>query len=76
MDRHGVDAGRHGFSRDLTELLLVRVVLVESVYHLARDALGTDACQPADLFCLRAVGVERSKLATRISEQNQEVVGL
>lgn len=75
MNRHRVNAGRHGLGWYLTELLLVRVVLVEAIDHLACDALGADACQLVDLLCLRAVSVERAELAAGISEQNQEVVG-
>lgn len=72
----GVHAGRHGLGWYLTELLLVRVVLVEAVDHLARDALGADACQLVDVLRLGAVGVERAELAACVAEQNQEVVGL
>lgn len=75
MDRHCVHAGRHGLRWYLTELLLVRVVLVEAVDHLTCDALGANACQLVDLLCLGAVSVERAELAAGISEQNQEVVG-
>lgn len=76
VDGHGVHAGRHGFGWYLTELLLVRVVLVEAVDHLARDALGPDACQLVNVLRLWAVGVEGAELAAGVSEQNQEVVGL
>lgn len=75
VDRHRVHAGRHGLGWYLTKLLLVRVVLVQAVDHLARDALGADAGQLVDLFCLGAVNVERTKLAAGITEQHQEVIG-
>lgn len=76
VDRHRVHAGRHGLGWYLTELLLVRVVFVEAVNHLARDALGPNACQLVDLLRLGAVSVEGAELASGVSEQNQEVVGL
>lgn len=76
VDGHGIHTGWHGLGWYLTELLLVWVVLVEPVYHLARDALGPDARQFGHLFCFGAVRVESTELATCISEQNQEVVGL
>lgn len=76
MNRHSVYAGRHGLGWYLTELLLVRVVLVEAVDHLECDALGADACQLIDLLRLGAISVDRAELAAGISEQNQEVVGL
>lgn len=76
MNGHGIHAGRHGFGWYLTELLLVRVVLVETIDHLACDALGPDACQLVNVLRLGAVGVERAELAACVSEQNQEVVGL
>lgn len=76
VDRHRIHASWHGLGWYLTELLLVRVVLVEAVDHLARDALGADAHQLVDLLRLGAVGVDRAELAAGISEQNQEVVGL
>ena len=75
MDRHRVHTGRHGLGWYLTELLLVRVVLVEAVDHLACDAFGAKACQLVDLLRLGAVRVEGAELAASISEQNQEVVG-
>lgn len=68
MDSDSVHAGRHGLGRYLAELLLVRVVLVEAVDHLARDALWSDARQLGDLLRLGAVRVERAELATGISE--------
>lgn len=76
VNGHGIHAGRHGLGWYLTELLLVRVVLVEAVDHLARDALGPDARQLVNVLRLGAVGVERAELAACVSEQNQEVVGL
>lgn len=76
VDRHRVHAGRHGLGWYLTELLLVRVVLVEAVDHLACDDLGADARQLVALLRLGAVSVEGAELAAAISEQNQEVVGL
>lgn len=76
MDGHRVHAGRHGLGWYLAELLLVRVVLVEAVDHLARDALGADAHQPVDLLCLGEVRVERAELTAGVSKQHQEVVCL
>lgn len=76
VNGHGIHAGRHGFGWYLTELLLVRVVLVEAVDHLACDALGPDARQLVNVLRLGAVGVEGAELAACVSEQNQEVVGL
>lgn len=76
MNGHSVHTGRHGFGWYLTELFLVRVVLVEAVDHLARDALGPDACQFVNVLRLWAVGVQRAELAACVPEKNQEVVGL
>lgn len=76
MDRNCVHGGRHGLGWYLTELLLVRVVLEETFDHLARDALGADACQLVDLIYLGAVRVEGAELTACISEQNQKVVCL
>lgn len=74
-DGDGVHAGRHGFGWDLAELLPVRVVLVQALYHLGRDAPRPDAGQFGDLLCLWAVGVHGSELAPGVTEQNQEAVG-
>lgn len=43
VDGYGVYAGRHGLSWDLAKLFPVRVVLEQTVDHLARDALGSDS---------------------------------
>ena len=76
VDGDSVNACRHGLCRDLAELLLVWVVLVQPIDHLAWDALWPNACQFGDVLHLREVHVQRSELATPIPEQHQEVVGL
>lgn len=76
VDGHCIHTGRHGLSRYLAELLLVRVVLEEAVDHLPRDALGADARKLVHLLRLGAVSVERAELAAGVSEQHQEIVGL
>lgn len=75
-DGDSVHAGRHSFRRDPTELLPVRVVLVESLDHLGGDAFGADAGQFGHLLSLGAVGVHGSELASSVTEQHQEVIGL
>lgn len=74
-DGDSVHAGGHGFGWDLAELLPVRVVLVQALDHLGRDAPRPDAGQFGDLLSLGAVGVHRPELATGVTEQNQEVIG-
>ncbi len=74
-DGDGVHAGGHGFGWDLAELLPVRVVLVQPLDHLVRDAPRPDAGQFGDLLRLGAVGVHRPELASGIAEQHQEAVG-
>lgn len=71
----GVHAGRHGFSRDLAELLPVRVVLVQSFDHLGSNGFWADASQPGDLLCFWAVRVDGPELAPGITEQHKEVIG-
>lgn len=74
-DGDGIHVGRHGLSGDVAELLLVRVVLEQTLYHLERDGLGSNASQARNLLSLWTVRVERSELAPRVTEENQEVVG-
>lgn len=74
-DGDGVHAGRHGFGWDHAELFPVRVVLVQALDHLGGDAPGPDAGQPGDLLRLGTVGVHGPKLASRIPEQHQEIIG-
>lgn len=69
-DGDGVHAGRHGFGWDLAELLPVRVVLVQALDHLGRDAFRADAGQFGDLLRLWAVGVHGPELATGVAEQH------
>lgn len=76
MDGNGIYTGRHGLSWDLAKLLPVRIILENAVDHLARDAPGPDAGQLVNLLCLGAVRVHGAELAARITEQDQEVVGL
>lgn len=71
----GIHTGGHGFGRDLAELLLVRVVLVQALNHLGRDVLRPNADQPGDLLGLGTVGVHRPELASSVTEQHQEVIG-
>lgn len=75
-DGDGVHAGGHGFGWDLAELLPVRVVLIQSFNHLGRDAFGTDAGQSGHLLRLGAVCVDGPELASRVTEEHQEVIGL
>jgi len=74
-DGDGVHTGGHGFGRDQAELLSVRVVLVQALDHLDRDALRPDSGQFGDFLRLRAVGVHRPELASAVTEQQKEVVG-
>lgn len=74
-DGDGIHARRHGFGWDDAELLPVRVVLVEALDHLGGDGPGPDAGQPGDLLRLWTVGVHGPKLASRIPEQYQEIIG-
>lgn len=74
-DGDGVHTGGHGFGWDQAELLPVRVVLVQALDHLGRDAPRPDAGQPGDLLCLGAVGVHRPELASRVTEQHQKTIG-
>lgn len=75
-DGDGVHAGGHGFGWDLAELLPVRVVLVQTLDHLGRDAPRADAGQFGDLLRLGAVDVHGPELAAGVAEQHQEVIGL
>lgn len=70
MNGQGVYADRDGLRRDDRELFTVRAVLIEFIDHLLGDALGSCACELVDLFGVGEVRVERSELATTISEKN------
>lgn len=74
-DGDGIHARRHGFGWDDAELLPVRVVLVQALDHLGGDGPGPDAGQPCDLLRLGAVGVHGPKLASRVPEQYEEIIG-
>lgn len=74
-DSDGVHTSRHGFGWDLAELLPVGVVLVQGLDHLGCDSFWADASQFGDLRSLGAVSVYRPELASRITEQHQEVIG-
>lgn len=74
-DGESVHAHRHGFGRDGGELLAVRAVFVDRLYHGGADYPGADAREPYHLLCLGIHGVHRPELAAGVSEQDQEVVG-
>lgn len=74
-DGEGVNTHGHGFGRDDSELLAVRAVLVNGLYHLGRDDAGSDAGQTYHLFSFRVHGVNCSELAAGVSEEDEEMIG-
>lgn len=74
-DGEGVNAHGHSFGRDGSELLTVRAVLVNGLYHLGRDDSGPDASKAYHLLSFRVHSVNRSELAAGVSEEDEEVIG-
>lgn len=75
-DGEGVNTHGHGFGRDDRELLAVRAVLVNGLDHLRCDGAGADASEPYHLLGFGVHGVNCSKLAAGISEEDEEVIGI
>lgn len=76
VDGQGVHADWHSLGRDDGKLLSIRAVLVQLINHLLADALGSGARQLLYLFGVGEVRVECPKLATTVTKQDHEVVGL
>lgn len=76
MNGQRVHAYRHGLGGDYSELLAVRAVLVEFVYHFFSDALGSCAGELVNLFRVGEIGIKGSELAAAVTEQNHQVVGV
>lgn len=76
VDGQGVHADWHSLGRDDGKLLSIWAVLVQLIDHLLADALGSCARQLLYLFGVGEVRVECPKLATTVTKQDHEVVGL
>lgn len=74
-DGKGINTHGHGFGRDDSELFTVRAVLVNGLNHLWYDGTRTNSSEAHHLLAFRIHGVNCSKLATGIPEQDEEVVG-
>lgn len=74
-DGEGIYTHGHGFGRDDSELLAVRTVLVNRLYHFRCDDTGANASEPYHFLSFRVHGVNCSKLAAGISEEDEEVIG-
>lgn len=76
VDGQSVHADWHSLGRDDGKLLSIRAVLIQLINHLLADALGSGARQLLYLFGVGEVRVECPKLATTVTKQDHEVVGL
>lgn len=74
-DGKGINTHGHGFGRDDSELFTIRTVLVNGLNHLRQDDTRADSSEAYHLVSFRVHGVNCSKLATGIPEQDEEVVG-
>lgn len=74
-DCEGIDTHGHGFGRDHRELLAVRAVLVNGLYHLKSDDARANPSEPDHLLRFRIHGVNCSELTAGISEEDEEVIG-
>lgn len=74
-DGESVHAHGHGFRRDDRELLAVWAVFVDRLDHGEVDDPWADASQTHQFLCFRVHGVNSPELATRIPEEDEEVVG-
>lgn len=75
MNGQRIHADRHSLGGDYIELLAVRAVLVEFVYHLFSDALGPCTGELVNVLRVREIRIKGSKLAAAVTEQNHQVVG-
>lgn len=75
LDGEGIDAHGHGLAGNLSEAFAVRAVLVDAFDHRHGDGAGPVASQARQLFCLSRKRVECPELATRITEEDEEMVG-
>lgn len=76
VDGDGIHADRNSLSGDDSELLSVRVVLVQLIDHLLADALGASACQLNDLLCVGEVRVKCPELTATVTKQYHQMVRL
>lgn len=76
MDGESVYADRDGLGGNDVELLAVGAVFVESVDHFAADGSRPGAFELDDLLGFGGIHVQRPELASTITEQDYQVVGL
>lgn len=76
MNGQRVHADRYSFGGNYSELLAIRAVLVEFVYHLLSDALGPCPGELLNLLRVGEIRIKGSELAAAVTEKNHQVVGI
>lgn len=74
-DGEGVHTHAHGFRRNGTKLLPVWTIFVDGLHLGGANCPWADASQTYKLLGVGIHGVDTSKLAAGIPEQNEEVIG-